>query len=107
MSVDDGQGRAFEAPGDAPEQAAVSYTGPGPQGPQSAVTATVERHRAELTKIAGVYGVAESRTAIGDPAIRIDIDNDSVRDRLPKEIEGLPVEVVVVPGGFEILPATE
>jgi len=37
--------------------------------------------------------------------VRIDVEDDSVRARLPEEIEGYPVQVVVVPGGFEILPA--
>jgi hypothetical protein len=100
-----GQGWDFAEPGGAPEEAAISFiTPPSPQG-QSAVTGVVERNRAELTKIPGVHGVSEGRTPIGDPALRIDVEDDSVRARLPKEIEGYPVEVVVVPGGFEILPA--
>lgn len=107
VSVNDKQGRGFAEPGGAPEQAAVSFTPPVPQGPRSAITGVVERHRAEVSRIEGVYGMSEGRTPIGDDAIRIDVDNDSVRDRLPKEIEGFPVEVVVVPGGFEILPATD
>lgn len=105
--MNDGQGRGFEEPGGAPEQAAVSFIPPVPQGPQSRITAAVDRHRAELSKIEGVYGVSEGRTPVGDAAIRIDVDNDSVRERLPREVEGYPVEVIVVPGGFEILPATE
>jgi hypothetical protein len=99
-----GQGWDFAEPGGAPEEAAISFTQPNPQG-QSAVTGVVERNRAELAKIPGVYGVSEGRTPIGDPAVRIDVEDDSVWARLPKEIEGYPVEVVVVPGGFEILPA--
>jgi hypothetical protein len=99
-----GQGRDFAKPGGAPEEAAVPFTSPTPQG-QSAVTGVVERNRAELAKIPGVHGVSEGRTPIGDPAVRIHVEDDSVRARLPKEIEGYPVEVVVVPGGFEILPA--
>jgi hypothetical protein len=99
-----GQGWDFAEPGGAPEEAAISFTPPIPQG-QSAVTGVVERNRAELAKIPGVHGVSEGRTPIGDPAVRIDVEDYSVRARLPKEIEGYPVEVVVVPGGFEILPA--
>ena len=99
-----GLGWDFAEPGAAPEEAAISFTPPNPQG-QSAITGVVERNRAELAKIPGVHGVSEARTLIGDPAVRIDVEDDSVRARLPKEIEGYPVEVVVVPGGFEILPA--
>jgi hypothetical protein len=99
------KGRDFTAPSGAQEEAAISFTPPNRQG-QSAVAGVVERNRAELAKIPGVHGVSEGRTPIGDPAVRIDVEDDSVRARLPKEIEGYPVEAVVVPGGFEILPAS-
>ena len=95
----------FGAPSGLPEQAAASFTPPPPQGPQSAITRVVERNKARLFEIEGVHGVSVGRSPIGDDAIRIDIDNESVRDRLPQEIEGYPVETVVVPGGFGILPA--
>ncbi|MGH3874231.1 MAG: hypothetical protein ACRDSR_22475 [Pseudonocardiaceae bacterium] len=49
--------------------------------------------------------MSEGRTPIGDDAIRVDVEDESVRDRLPKTVEGYPVEVVVVPGGFGIFPA--
>jgi hypothetical protein len=49
--------------------------------------------------------VSQGRTPTGDDAVRVDIEDDSVRERLPTEIEGYAVEVVVVPGGFGILPA--
>ena len=94
----------FTEPAAAREEAAISFTPPTAQG-QSAVTGVVERNRSELAKIPGVHGVSEGRTSIGDPAVRIDVEDDSVRGRLPKEIDGYPVEVVVVPGGFDILPA--
>ena len=99
-----GQGQDFAEPGGAPEKAPISFTPPSPQG-QSAVAGIIERHRAELANIPGVHGVSEGRTLTGDPAVRIDVEDASVRARLPKEIEGYPVEVVVVPGGFGILPA--
>ena len=98
-------GRNFAGPGDASEEAAVSFTPPDLREPQSAIAGVVERTGSELSKIKGVHGVSEGRTLIGDAAVRIDVEDESVRERLPKEIEGYPVEVVVVPGGFEILPA--
>jgi hypothetical protein len=113
--VDSDQDQGFAEPGGSPEQAAVSFTppdstagfsaSPRPQGAPSPLTAVVERNKARLLQIEGVHGVAESRTRIGDDAVRVDIDDDSIRQRLPNEIEGYPVEVVVVPGGFGILPA--
>lgn len=95
----------FEEPGGPPEQTAVSFTPPPSQEPQSEITRVVERNKARLFEIEGVYGVSEGRSPIGDDAVRIDIDNESVRDCLPREIEGYPVETVIVPGGFGILPA--
>jgi hypothetical protein len=103
--MNDVQGQDFAEPGGDPEQAAVSFTPAPPQGPQSPITGVVERHRARLSAIEGVHGVAEGRTATGDDAIRIDVEDESVRERLPDEIEGYRVEIVVVPGGFGILPA--
>lgn len=82
----------------------MPFTPPTAQG-QSSVSAVIERIRTELAKIPGVHGVSESRTPIGDPAVRIDVEDDSVRARLPKEIDGYPIEIVVVPGGFEAYPA--
>lgn len=104
VTVDSGQGEIFANPGGAPEQAAVPFT-PAPHGSQSPITGVVERNRGRLHKIEGVHGVSEGRTPIGNDAIRVDVENESVRDRLPSEIEGYPVEIVVVPGGFGILPA--
>jgi hypothetical protein len=71
----------------------------------SSFTTVVERSKAQLLQIKGVHGVAEGRTPIGDDAIRVYIDNDSIRSQLPNEIEGYPIEADVVPGGFDILPA--
>ena len=105
MNVGD-QERRFVEPGGEPEEAEVSLTPPVSQ-PASPITAVVERHRAELTRVKGVYGVSEGRTAIGDDAIRVDVESESVGEQLPSELEGYPVEVVVVPGGFEALPARD
>lgn len=95
----------FRAPAMAQEEAAMSFTPPLQQRPTSPVSGAVERSREWLVQIEGVHGVSEGRTAIGDDAVRVDVEDDAVRDRLPKEIEGFQVEVVVVPGGFGILPA--
>lgn len=97
------QGKEFAEPGSAREEAEISFSPPIRQE-QSAVSSVIIRHGAELTKIAGVHGISEGRTPTGDPTVRIDVDNDSVRARLPEMIEGFPVQIVVVPGGFEIFP---
>lgn len=101
----DGQGESFTVPGGGPEEAAVSFTPPPGQGAARAITGVVERNRERLFRVEGVHGVSEGRNAIGDDAVRVDVEDESVRNRLPAEIEGYPVDVVVVPGGFGILPA--
>ncbi len=99
------QNPKFVEPGSASEEAGVSFKPSPPQRPQSRIAGVVERSKAELSKIEGVHGVSEGRTPTGDDAVRVDIEDDSVRERLPTEIDGYAVEVVVVPGGFGILPA--
>lgn len=99
------QNPAFVAPGDASEEAEVSFEPSAAQRPQSRIAGVVERSRADLLKIEGVHGVSEGRTPTGDDAVRVDIEDDSVRERLPTAIDGYPLEVVVVAGGFGILPA--
>jgi hypothetical protein len=45
--------------------------------------------------IAGVEGVGITRDAIGDDAIVVYVRDSSVAGRLPRELEGHPVEVSV------------
>lgn len=92
------------AGGGANEQAAVPWQ-PDRAGPATPLDDMIERYRPQLLAVEGVHGVSHGRTAIGDDAIRVDIERDSVRRQLPTDIEGYPVVVVVVPGGFDILPA--
>ncbi|MBZ4322608.1 hypothetical protein [Streptomyces huiliensis] len=73
--------------------------------PASRLTAVLERNRARLHEIDGVHGVSEGRTPAGDDAIRVDVEDESVGDRVPGEVEGFPVVIAVVPGGFGSLPA--
>ena len=94
----------FHEPAASSEEAEVSFEPPPPQG-QSAIAQAIERSKASLLDIEGVHGVSQGRTAIGDDAVRVDVEDDSVRERIPAEIEGYPVEVVLVPGGFGTLPA--
>ena len=107
--MDDHVETGFAQPSGPPEQAAVAFT-PSPASftaaPRSAVMGAVERNRARLLAIDGVEGVAEGRTPIGDEAVVLYVAHDGVRGRVPATVEGHPVDVVVVPGGFDILPAS-
>lgn len=79
-----------------------------PYSPESAARPTlvqgvVERHRDELLKIDGVVGVAVGRTPVGDDAVIVYVDRPTLEDRVPDEVKGYPVQIEVVPGGFEAL----
>ncbi len=89
----------FEEPHGASEQAAIPFA-PAPLGPPTAMDAVLERSRQRLLTIQGVVGVGQGRTAIGDDAILAFVDNQGVGSKVPRELEGYPVEVIVVPGGF-------
>lgn len=95
-----GQG-GFEAPRGDDEQAAVPFT-PGPGPARSPIDDVLERNMSALRAIEGVAGVGRGRTPTGDDAIVVHVRDASVRDRLPGDVEGYPVEVIVVPGGFDI-----
>jgi hypothetical protein len=60
------------------------------------------RHSAELLGMPGVCGVGVAKGKSGDLvlAVHISADDPSVEARVPKEIEGVPVETVVS-GPFE------
>lgn len=95
--------RDFSEPGGTSEEAAVFFAPPISQL-RPAVVGVIERNGAALAKVPGVCGVSESRTPTGEPVVRIDVEDEMVRARLPEQIEGYQVEVVVVPGGFGIQP---
>lgn len=96
-----GHGGGFEAPHGGEEQAAVPFAS-GPGAAPSPIDAVLERNTPWLREIAGVVGIGAGRTATGDDAIVIHVRDASVQDRLPETVEGYPVVVEVVPGGFEI-----
>lgn len=92
--------KAFEEPqSERKEEAAVPYN-PVPQAPRTPIEGVIQRHRDSLVAIDGVVGVGHGQTGIGRSAVMLYALKASVADRAPKELEGYPVEVVVVPGGF-------
>jgi len=95
-----GQGD-FEAPRGDDEQAAVPFT-PGTGPARSPIDEVLERNISALRAIEGVAGVGHGRTPTGDDAVVVHVGDASVRDRLPGDVEGYPVEVIVIPGGFDI-----
>jgi hypothetical protein len=62
----------------------------------------IARTAAELKHTKGVHGVGRGYAQPGRDAIVVFVDNDGVKTSLPTEIDGYPVAVEVVPGGFTI-----
>jgi len=84
----------FEPPGDvAGEDVAVPYR---PNEEQLTGTRAIVRNRdRELLAVDGVEGVAAGQDRSGREAIVVYVRRQSVGERVPKTIEGYPVEVVV------------
>lgn len=55
------------------------------------------RHSAELLGLPGVCGVGVAKGKSGDLVIAVHLESDdpAVKARLPKELEGVPVETVL------------
>ena len=86
----------FSSPGPAagaPEEAAVSYS-PGGSS-TSALEKVAAQHAGSLMGIAGVEGVAAGTDAAGLPAVIVYVRDASVTAKLPKQVDGHPVSVVV------------
>jgi hypothetical protein len=104
VSSGEGRRREFEEPSEKPsEEGAMPFYNPEAQTARSPLEDALERSQARLRTIEGVVGVAVGRTEIGDDALLIYVIDSSIRERVPSEIDGYPVEVVVVPGGFDAL----
>ena len=60
------------------------------------VLAAKNSHESELLAISGVQGVGVGKTPIGDDAITVYVKEQAVVERLPKALDGYPVEATVV-----------
>ena len=70
--------------------------GPDPHPIESAIDSWRDR----LLATVGVEGVAHGLTPDGHDAVLVWVSTVSVADSVPTEIEGFPVVVEHVPGGF-------
>lgn len=91
---------SFGEPGgrhEMPEEAAMPYEPAQASGGagQSQVEHVRARHERALMAIDGVVGVGIGRTRIGDYAIVLYLRDVSVKQRVPIQIEGYPVETTV------------
>jgi hypothetical protein len=77
------------------EDAAMPYSPESPSETSSAVEQVRQSHEHELMAIDGVEGVGVGRDSIGNDAIIVYLRTDDVRDRVPRSIDGYPVETKV------------
>jgi hypothetical protein len=97
-------GQGFEEPAHGQEEAALPATTPPPnQGGTHPIDDVLERNRPELLSIPGFAGVGRGQTPEGNDAIIVWVTDPDAAKRVPTEIEGYPVIVNVVPGGFRAL----
>lgn len=76
-----------------PEEAALAYDGDASED-SSAEAAVLTRHESRLLALPGVEGVGIGADAIGRPAIVLYVSNAGVQ--VPRDVEGIAVETVVV-----------
>jgi hypothetical protein len=91
----------FEEPSEMSEDAALPATTPPPSSSgANPIDDILERSRPELLALPGVVGTGHGRTQDGADAIIIWVTDPGAAEHVPTEIEGYPVIVNTVPGGF-------
>lgn len=81
------------------EEAAMAYNPDEPSGNADASSSIVRvkvAHENDIMAIEGVLGVGIGSNLIGDPAIVVYARDEGVSARVPRDIEGVPVEVHVI-----------
>jgi len=77
------------------EEAAMPYSPDSSTESSSPVQHVKQRHEQELMAIDGVEGVGVGRNSIGDDAILVYLRSDDIKARIPRTIDGYPVETKV------------
>ncbi len=77
------------------EDAAMPYDPESSDTTSAAVEKVRQSHEQELMAIDGVEGVGIGRDSIGNDAIIVYLRSDDVRTRVPRSIDGYPVETKV------------
>ncbi len=90
----------FEEPKAVVEDAAIGEFVPPPRPDLTVLDGVLERNQADLLSIDGVTATWTGLNAEGADVVFVAVTDTSARPRVPQVIEGHPVEVVVVPGGF-------
>ena len=77
------------------EEAAMPYSPESSTEASSTIERVKEDHEKELMAIEGVEGIGVGRDSIGNDAIVVYLRTDDVKSRIPRTIEGYPVETRV------------
>ncbi|MCZ6876044.1 MAG: hypothetical protein O7G88_21365 [bacterium] len=87
------------------EEAAMPYPAEeeGEYMPTSEIERAIHKHDQQLLSIDGVEGMGTGQDEIGDSVIVVYLSDETVRQRIPSALEGFPVRIEMVPGGFHAL----
>ena len=66
-----------------------------PPAPATQVEEVMRRHGPALLAVDGVEGIAAGRSPAGAPALIVFVRDSDVQDRLPTELDGVPVQSVI------------
>ena len=95
---------SFDEPGGVTEAAAVPLGAPPtPYDAPTDMQSALMRARESFIDLPAVTGVAHGLTADGHDALVIYVTDHSATASLPAELDGYPVIIQVVPGGFHAL----
>lgn len=93
----------YDEPRQTDEVAALPVRDEPPPGPpMDELDAVITRVAQDLKHVPGVHGVGRGLGTPERDAIVVFVDHADVGKSLPEQIEGYPVAVQVVPGGFSI-----
>lgn len=102
-----GQG-GFQEPAPGGGEEAAMPAGPPPSrdvAGRDPVDELLARVRSRLNAVPGVIGIGHALTDDGRDAVDVTVTDESVAALIPRELEGLPVIVRIVPGGFRAYDA--
>jgi hypothetical protein len=74
---------------------AAMYYNPEASEPETGIGRAKAKHEQTLMAIDGVEGVGIGRDGLGNDAIKVYLRDSGVKARLPKDLDGYPVETEV------------
>ena len=90
----------FDEPRQTDASAEMPVTTPPSGPPTDDLDRTIADLAAELKHRLGVHGVGRGYGTPGKDTIVVFVDHENIGEELPKEVDGYPVMIEVVEGGF-------